>query len=425
MKNYKNFLFILIVIICAFTQAKCMEEIRIGTTLEIIETDKMGKEVLAGLSTKIESINTQGGLNGVPIKFTALNDKYEPELAEENVKKLINEYDTDIVISSIGSSNLKKYLYLVKEGKIAVICPMAATASLRTPDLKYSVFLRATYASEVKALTLYAINKEAKRIVFFTENDPDGRETAKNGIQVLNKRGFEKVEAGEKGDLDKKQYMVATHTREKVDVEQAAENIREFEPDTLIFLTAVKPSTALIRELTPFFFPGKTLLGISDHAESIFKKFIKDSGLNFIISHVMPNPQKSQLDIVKEYRKAMKQADKPITDFTLEGYINASVALYFIDKAMKKYPNEVITKEQVIKAAESTQNESVGGLNLNFDPNTREIAKNIWLNTGEGDWILQSADEEPVESVTQEEKEEVEQAAPEEEEEEEEAIVIY
>jgi len=70
----------------------------------------LGNKVLTGINTYFSYINETNALNGVKIKPLVYDDKYEPELTEENTLLLMNKN----VFGFIGTPTIKKILPILK-----------------------------------------------------------------------------------------------------------------------------------------------------------------------------------------------------------------------------------------------------------------------------------------------------------------------
>ena len=77
-----------------------------------------------------------------------------------------------------------------------------------------------------------------------------------------------------------------------------------------------------------------------------FKKFIKDKNLKIIHSQTVPDPKTSNIEIVSNFRNAIKEKTTALNTFTLAGYIASEL---FID-LLKKIEGK-ITKEKIIEEA--------------------------------------------------------------------------
>ena len=128
------------------------------------------------------------------------------------------------------------------------------------------------------------------------------------------------------------------------------------------------------------YFAPRKLLGISVF-EDAFEQFMKDLGITMIVTRMVPNPHTSTLAIAQEYRDNTKKYDVKVDKLAFEMYINASILFYLIGKITGD-----ITKESIIDAAQDTHNCDLKGFMLDFNPQTRELSHQLWLDTGEHEW---------------------------------------
>ena len=97
---------------------------------------------------------------------------------------------------------------------------------------------------------------------------------------------------------------------------------------------------------------------------------------NVIVTQVVPHPFKSQLKIVREYRKDLQAMDDsiPPTFGGLEGYVATRIFL----KAMKTVPG-ALTKETLVDSLEALGTFEIGlGESLHFDQHDHQASHRIW-----------------------------------------------
>ncbi len=102
------------------------------------------------------------------------------------------------------------------------------------------------------------------------------------------------------------------------------------------------------------------------------------------IGQVVPDPKTSMLPIVKEYREEIKKQGLKPNVFALESYITSSITF----RAIKRVEGP-LTMDKLIEQFEKMHNFDYKGIILNFNPKTRSLAHQYWINTGEGPWVEQ------------------------------------
>ena len=117
-------------------------------------------------------------------------------------------------------------------------------------------------------------------------------------------------------------------------------------------------------------------MGIS-RVSSIAAQLKASRGVELITSSVVPNPTKSQLPIVKEYRTFMQQylPNKGLSVDTLEGYIATALLVYFL----KQVPPTATVKD-LLEYIATTQTLIFKGLTLTYKEKT--LSWSVWINKG-------------------------------------------
>lgn len=342
-----------------------------GSTMDLSKSaSPLGKRIKQGLLLGFESHYRKN--LGIPVRLVVEDDKYTPTITRSKLDRILEKKDTNILIGSQGSASLESYLDLIKDEKVLVLFPYTGAPIFRKPDINHLVHFRGSYDREGEELIEYALkNLEAKKILIFYQNDAFGKGLLKGARKALKKAGISDFEE-------------VSHERNSISFKRQAQTIKKANPDTILFATNSTPIRGLIRQMGVNFFSGKKLLGVSVY-EDAFENFIKEKGLPFIFTRMVPDPQKSDLKIAQEYREDADKAKITYDKVSFEAYINARILFDILNRI-----EGPITKEKIIKAAEKTKNYDFKGLKLDFNPATKELSPVLWIDTGEGAWIEKS-----------------------------------
>ncbi len=345
------------------------QEAVIGSTLDLSKSASMiGKPVKEGLEIAFKQMTQAGGAGSFLPRIVMYDDGYTPSKTRSLVKDFLDKSNVDIFLNSVGSPTTESYLDLIKEGKVLVLFPYTGAPIFRKPELKSIAHMRVGYVDEGRALAEYALDElQARKIVIFYQNDAFGRGALQGAMEIFKKRG--------------KDVIQVPYERNDVQFDQQAKIIEQTDPDTIFFFAVTPSARSLIRQLGVSFLRGRNLIGMSVYDES-FERFLESKGLKFVMVRVVPNPKTSELEIVKEYRDAAKGTNHVLNFNSLESFINAGI---FFDILKRIKPP--LTKEKIIKEIESIKNYNFKGIELDFDPNSRELVRTLWLDTGEGPWI--------------------------------------
>ncbi len=359
-------------------------EVKIGSTLDLSETASiLGERLQRGLDLYARKVNREGGLNHGYVRIFFANDKYTPSFALQNVQKFISENKIWLILSPLGTSTTKALLSLSEEKSILILFPYTGSNIFRNAKLQQILHYRTSYANEACALAHYAKDTLFKqRFAFFYQDDDYGY-APMQAVKELLCEGY---------GVSKDAICEVPYQRNTILVDDSVTAIERHNPDVIFLFSTYAPSRMLIEKLGAQRLSDVTLMGISfltdrfrDFASGIGDPEQQGKGLNFIISRVVPNPDDSSVEIVKEYQAEM-QKEYPDIRYdvdSLEGYINTSILLDVLERIDRPY-----TPQKIIQEIEKMKKRDFKGLKLNFDPKTRSLSKNVWLDLGNGDWIL-------------------------------------
>lgn len=344
----------------------------IGSSMALVQgVPIMGQRTKRGMSVRLNDENKKGGVHNTLLRSIVYNDNYTPHMTRNNVDTLLTRDNAEVILLPVGSPTLASYLDYVKDKKSVVLFPITGGPQFRDPELKGIVHFRGTYADEVRALVDYMVTDgAASRFAFFYQDDAYGKGPLKAAHEELEKKGI-------------KTWTDVPYQRNSVDFKEQARKIKEAQPDAIGFFSTGQATRELIRQIGIDFLTNKQLFGISFLGEASFRRFLNKHGLKVLFGAVVPNPRTSNLEIVKEYRAAMDANNYPYDIFSLESYIATSI---LVDVMQQITPP--ITKEKILQKLEALKEYDFKGLKLTFDPERRDLARYIWLESGDDqEWV--------------------------------------
>ena len=336
---------------------KITKEISIGTTLDTTgEQANIGKKIKKVLNNYVNKVNVAGGINGNVLKFISLDDNNQPKLAKNNIETLIKN-NTNIILSPL---KVQPYLDIIKIGSVAVLFPNSAYAGLRDPKLKGIVNFGPGYKQiEQFAFSYVQKNIPAKKFAFFYQ-----KKLAGESIPKIVKK------------LARDKYVTASYDPATLRIAKKAEKIKALKPDVLFIFGTPASATKLLNAIGAINLIKMTIVGYR-LLSSEFKKFLEENNFTsrYIAIENLPDPLTSNLEIFKAMKKQNKE--KNIDVFSAESYVATDIVV----DALKK---GAITKEEIINNIEKIKNYNLKGLELNFDPKTRQVSKYVWVTKGKG-----------------------------------------
>lgn len=344
-----------------------------GCTLDLVKAVRnQSKSLQEGLLAKVRAINEAGGLQGKQVQIIFLDDAYSPSKARENVRRFIDEFKTDVLLCPIGTLTLEHYLDLVVAEKLLVLFPIAGSLALKEVDFENIIQFRPSYIDELIALTEYVINKhQAKRFLIFCQKDSYGQ---------MHKEAIEKFLQAH----NIQQYKEFFYENNELDFTQRLSEIRDFNPDTIVFISTSAAAQSLIRQMGVGYFVGKYLYGTSNHfGEAAFKNFMKVKGLPFLVANVVPNPETSDIELAQQFRNKIKQTNMVLDTISFEGYIMASLTEYIFTHVKGS-----LSKENIINFVRTIKNIDFKGLKLDFNALSNRLSNKLWISeSNDPNWI--------------------------------------
>jgi len=325
------------------------KKVVVGSTIDTTGTfAKIGKSIKKGLFPFVKKIN-----------LVILEDNGKPQKTTQNIEKLIENKKSEIILSALFMAYPK---ILQKFSKKALFLFPKPPHKDKTKN----IINFGPTCPEIAHFSLrYAIEKEkAQKFAFFYQENVF-KETIKETVK----------------QLDKNTYITVPYNVKTIKLENKAAKIRAFRPAALLLF--VMPSTAkkIIKQIGTINLTDTIIIG-HQLGTPKFKNFLEKNQLasQYIGIETIPNPYKSNVQIMKEYRKNVDPADIDI--FSAQAYVCASI---FDD--MTKRIKGPITKEKIIEVAEETKNYKFKGLTLNFNTENRSIYNLLWVDTGKDEWV--------------------------------------
>ncbi len=348
-----------------------------GDTIVIGNTSDFNKGLKAmsdalklGIDLKLQEINRKGGVKGKKIQISYLDDGYIPKKARENVGTFLNNVKTDILMASVGTPTLESYIDLVKNGQVTALFPFSGSSTFRAPEFKHMIHYRPSYDQNIAEITEYIIKAfSSKRFALFYQNDTFGIIPKDAALKVLKKHGITDI-------------VEVPFERNDLNFKEQAKIIEEFNPGVIGFFGPSIAAQGLIRQMSARKLADKRMYGLSWLTGEVLQNFLKGKGLKMIIPNLVPDPKTSEIPIAKEFRQAAKKAGVPLYANAFEGYVNGALLVYLLEQIEGE-----VTADKLIKAAENIKNVDFNGIKLNFDPKSRVLSHQSWIDFGTGeDW---------------------------------------
>lgn len=344
----------------------------IGSSLDLSKSiSTIGQHAVDGIWVATKEVNKAGGIHGKALQEIILDDAFMPYKTIQNVDTLKKKYGVNILLLPTGSNNLLSVIDKIRTGEIFVAFPLTGVIKLRQPDLKGVVHLRSSYREEAIALVNYVVQTyKLKKIAFFYQDDEFGIGPLEEAEKELKKYGISSV-------------IKIPYEKNSTEFSKQVDILKNSNAQALGCFSSAMATKEFFYQLGIENLYNIKVFGISPLADSTFMRFIKSVGLPMIFSQVVPDPVRSDLEVVKNYRKAMAAAGISYNTVSLEAYM----ATHILSDIMNKISTPV-TREKLIEFIPTIQQYTYKGLVLNFNPETRSLVDSLWIDAGDGSpWI--------------------------------------
>ena len=336
--------------LCLFIAGAANAQIRIGQTAGFTGAVAAGvKEVSAGAKLYLDAVNKAGGVAGQQIELIALDDKFEPPLAAENARKLIDQGVVALFLTR-GTPHTQAVLPLLAQYHVPLIAPSTGAMALHDPVHPWVFNVRATYQREAERAVRHLSLIGMERIAVVQVDDSFGADAAIGAL-----KGFSAV--------GKHPVLHEKFDRSKPDMSPIIPKIVKADAQAVLFIGSgnmVADGVKLLRIANS----RAQVVTLSNNASAGFVKSLGDYARGTVVSQVFPYERSLAAPIVKEaIDNAHAAGLAEVTPAMLEGYAGAKVLVEGLKRAAPG-----ITRERLKAALESFKRVDIGGLEVSYSP---------------------------------------------------------
>lgn len=304
------------------------------------------KETTEGAKLYIDAINAKGGIHGQKIELLALDDKFDPKLAADNARQLIEEKNVVALFLTRGTPHTEAIMPLLDNHGVPLIGPSTGAMTLHQPVRKHIFNVRATYQREAEKAVTHLATIGMNKIALVYVDDSfglDGLTGAQKGLEIAKLTAV----AMEKFD------------RAKPDFSEIAPLIAKAGAQAVIMIAS---GSAVVDGIKAFRAAGSTaqVVTLSNNASGGFIKSLGDQARGVIVSQVFP--QSLTYGIVKEAGDLARAKNmSEVSPAMLEGFASAKVLV----EALRRC-NGKPTREKILSALEGLSKFDLGGLEVGY-----------------------------------------------------------
>jgi len=326
-------------------------QIRIGQTAGFTGAAASGvKEATDGARLFLDAVNSRGGIGGQKIELISLDDKFDPKLAAENAKTLIDKGVIALFLTR-GTPHNQAILPLLVAGGIPLIGPSTGAMLLHEPVNPWVFNVRATYQREAERAVKHLMQIGVQRIAIVQVDDSFGDDAVQGAL-----RGF---------GSNAKPVVYEKYDRSKPDFAPIMPRIVAADAQAVLVIGSGTTAADAMRAVRAAGSKAQ-LLTLSNNASSGFVKSLGDVARGVIVSQVLPPERSLATPLVKEAHdlaRAVGSTAPEITPALLEGFASAKVLVEGLKRAAVKHD---LTRKGLQQALESLNHFDLGGLELSY-----------------------------------------------------------
>lgn len=348
--RFSLFIFILLIIVFFNIKDESFDDDSLKFGISIPNSGIMkawGDAVYSGANAYFLYVNDNLILKDKKIELVMYDDKYEPELTSENIKKLIDE-NVFAFFGFVGTPTVKKILPILESNNIPFIAPFTGASFLRNKENNNFINFRSSYKEEIDNVVDYLYKKKnITRFAVFYQNDDYGEEGFVSLLYSLKQRGL--TLSGE-----------GTYKRNTLSIKHAFHEIKNLKPQAVLIVGAYNASALFIKtaKMDPIF-KDTIFCNISFVDANEMIKELNFETENLLFSQVVPNYNDNTKDVILEYQNMMHRyfPNKPLGFISLESFLAAKTvvsALVQIDGT--------ITREKFLKEMNNLPKDTLKGI---------------------------------------------------------------
>ena len=336
----------------------------------------LGLGMREGILASFKEANDAGRLKGRRLELVSYDDRYEPEKAIANTKRLIDEDGVFALIGEVGTPTSNAVQPIATEKGVPFVGPFTGAAFLRNPSLGNVINVRGSYDQETEAwIEHLTADLGVSRIAILYQDDTFGRAGLSGVAKAMEKRGLKLVAEG-------------TYERNTTAVKTALLAIRKADPQAVVMVGAYKPCAEFIKwahrlKMNPVF------VNISFVGANALAKELGDDGKGVVVTQVVPFPGDTSIPLVDQYQKALKavNADAPIDFVSLEGYMVGRLVIEALANT-----NEPVTRAGLLATVRKVGTFNLGGVTLTYDGGDNQGMDKVFLTVIQADGSLKPVD---------------------------------
>lgn len=324
---------------------------------------ELGTEMRRGIEAAFAEANRSGGVLGRRLDLVSYDDRYEPEAAIANTKRLIYENGVFALIGAVGTPTSMAAEPIAREAQVPFIAPFTGAEFLRDPKLRNVVNVRASYFEETEKIvdSLFR-DRGITRVAVLYQDDSYGRSGLVGVRQALGRRQLTLVGTG-------------TYARNTTAVKTALLSLRDAEPQAIVIIGAYRPSAVFTRWARKLGIDAP-ILNISFVGSDALAASLGPAGAGVFVTQVVPFPTGDSIPLLRQYRTALAAHGGGAQPgfVSLEGYIAGRLTIAVLGRL-----DAAPTRQGFLRKLAETGTFDIAGFKLRYGPEDNRGSDQVFL----------------------------------------------
>ncbi len=338
------------------------DEIRIGmVNVQTGPASGLGKGMRAGAEAVFKEANAKGGVNGRKISLVVADDGYEPDKAVDETLKMIEEQKVFSLFGYVGTPTANAVIPIVKEMKVPLVGLFTGAMTLRSPVTREIVNVRASYDDEAEAIVAHFVQKGAKSVAVFYQDDGFGLAVLSGTEKALQKRNMKVAAKG-------------TFQRNTVAIKGGLATMLEANPDAIVMVGPYAPLATFIKEARATGLKSQLATVSFVGTDNLVSAVGKD-GDGVVISQVVPFPSDTDLALTRDCGEIVKKHSGEALGFVnFDGCITAKLMVLALERAGRN-----VSRDTLIATLQGFKTVDLGGLPLSLGEGDHQALKQVFM----------------------------------------------
>ncbi len=133
-------------------------EIKLGALMPLSGSGAAGGiGASAGAKAYFDMVNAAGGIKGHKISYTVLDDQYQPAVAQQQIRTLIQRDGVFAIVGGEGTPNFLAVVPFLERSGVPAVAPYAPSSELGTMKAPHVFMTAVNYISEFQIMTDYVV----------------------------------------------------------------------------------------------------------------------------------------------------------------------------------------------------------------------------------------------------------------------------